>query len=114
MPKDFNRLKQRDTRMKVITVKAAKVPNKKIVKRYKLHPKSVPRICRRYKQRKTIERKRGSGRKPSLSKADKHRIRNYFRYRPKCTAVDAQMDLELSVTLSAVLNWPGVSIVLLS
>ena len=105
MPKDLNRLKQRDTRIKVVTAKAAKVPNKRIAKRYKLHPKSVPTICRRYKQRKTIERKRGSGRKSSLSKADKQRIRNYFRYRPKRTAVDAQMDLELSVTPQTVRNY---------
>ena len=71
MLKDLNRLKQRDTH-----TKAAKVSNKKIAKRYKLHPKSVLRICRRYKQRKTVERKRGLGRKPSLSKVDKQRIRN--------------------------------------
>ena len=106
MPKDLNQFKQTDTRIEVVTaIRLQRFLTKRVAKRYKLHPKSVPRICRRYKQRKTIERKRGSDRKSSLSKVDKQRIRNYFRYRPKRTAVDAQMELELSVTPQTVRNY---------
>lgn len=103
--KDLAKLKQRDNRIKIVTAKKAGKKIQKISKAYGVHNKSVPRIWKTYKARGTCNRRKGSGRKSSLNKSDKQKIRNFFNNHPKATAVDAKKDLKLQVTPQTVRNY---------
>jgi transposase len=76
---------QLEIRKRIVADYLSGVKTTSIAKKYGVYRTSVPRIVRRYKMRKTAERKPGSGRKKILQKAHKIRITRVIRKNPRTT-----------------------------
>ena len=77
-------------RIKAKTLLKAKVPIQKISKATRLSMKTVERL-----QKRRSQRKKGSGRKPTLSRSEKISIRNLILHNPFYTAEDIVEKLDL-------------------
>jgi transposase len=73
--------------------------------KYNVHEKSIYRMVRVYKKRKTYRRKKGSGRPDSLSTQEKHSLASIVDQNPFITARQLQVRLGLTVSLRTIRNY---------
>ncbi len=69
------------------------------------HPKSIPRLVRQFKKRKSFERKKGSGRPPALNTTNKRRINALASNHPTWSAAYIRKYLNLRVSARTIANY---------
>jgi transposase len=105
MGKQIRISKQELTREKVLTAKKLGVSNKVIAKKLKVHIKSIPRMVRTAKLRRTTARKTGSGRPKKLTAERQRQIRDQLRRSPTSTATSLTESLSLPCSPVTVRNF---------
>jgi transposase len=97
--------KKEKVREKVIFSLKMGISHKEISKKLKVHIKSIPRMLRNYRRRRSTARKIGSGRPKKLNSKQKQSVQTFLKKNPTSTAESLLSSLSLPCSPNTVRNY---------